>query len=47
MSLSFRFAATDDEALVLRFIRNLAEYEKRLDQVVASETLRKLAEDTP
>ncbi len=37
MSLTIRPAAPGDEALVLSFIRDLAEYEKLLDSVVASE----------
>ncbi len=35
--VSFRFAVEGDEALVLYFIRALAEYERMLDQVVATE----------
>lgn len=37
--LSFRFAGRDDAALILRFIRELAAYEKMLDDVVATEEL--------
>ena len=37
MSLSIRPAQTGDEALVLSFIRALAEYESLLDKVVATE----------
>ena len=37
--LSFRFAQRQDVPLILDFIRQLAEYEKMLDQVVATETL--------
>ncbi len=37
MSLSIRSAQPGDEALVLSFIRALAEYEKMLDDVVATE----------
>jgi GNAT superfamily N-acetyltransferase len=37
MSRSIRSAKPGDEALVLSFIRDLAEYEKLLDSVVASE----------
>lgn len=36
---NFRFATEDDAALILDFIRELAEYEKMSDQVVADETL--------
>lgn len=32
-----RFATREDAPLILEFIRNLAEYEKMLDQVVATE----------
>ncbi|MBC1563238.1 GNAT family N-acetyltransferase [Listeria booriae] len=35
--LQFRFAAEGDVPLVLRFIKELAEYEGMLDQVVATE----------
>ncbi len=35
----FRFAAEKDTALILRFIKELAEYEKMSDQVVADEDL--------
>ena len=37
--LSFRYANENDVSLILQFIRELAEYEKMLDQVVASEEL--------
>lgn len=37
MTLSIRTAQPGDAALVLRFIRDLAEYEKLLDQVEARE----------
>ena len=37
--LSVRFAVPEDTALILRFIRALAEYEKMSDQVVATEEL--------
>jgi GNAT superfamily N-acetyltransferase len=41
MSLSIRFATADDAALILTFIRGLAEYEKLLHEVEATEeTLR-------
>ncbi len=39
--LTFRFATEDDCALILRFIKALAEYEKMADQVVATEDLLK------
>jgi len=35
----FRFATEKDTALILRFIKELAEYEKMSDQVVASDDL--------
>lgn len=35
--LTFRFAAETDTALILQFIRELAAYEKMLDEVVADE----------
>ena len=37
--MRFRFATENDCALLLRFIRQLASYEKMSDQVVASEEL--------
>lgn len=41
MALTFRFAEEADTSLILRFIRELAEYEHLLDQVVTDEeTLR-------
>lgn len=39
--LSFRFAQEEDVALILHFIKDLAEYEKMLDEVVATEELLK------
>ena len=36
---AYRFAEEKDAALILRFIRELAEYEKMLDEVVATEEL--------
>lgn len=39
--LSFRFAEEKDCGLILHFIRQLAEYEKMLDEVVADEELLK------
>lgn len=38
-ALTFRYATEKDTALILSFIRELAAYEKMLDQVVASEAL--------
>lgn len=35
--LSFRFAAPEDTGLILQMIRELAEFEKLIDQVVADE----------
>lgn len=35
----FRYAQPGDEPIILRFIRELADYEKMLDQVVATEEL--------
>ena len=37
MALTFRYAEKADTALILRFIRALAEYERMLDLVVADE----------
>ena len=37
--LTFRFATEDDCALILRFINELAKYERMSDQVVATEEL--------
>jgi len=37
--LTFRFATEKDTSLILYFIRELAEYEKMLDEVVATEDL--------
>ena len=39
MTMTFRFAKEDDCALILRFIRDLADYEKMSDQVVATEEI--------
>ena len=39
MELTFRYAERKDTALILKFIRELAEYEKMLDEVVATEEL--------
>lgn len=38
-ALTFRYAQEGDAALILQFIRELAEYEKMLDEVVATEEL--------
>ncbi len=38
-NLTFRFAQPQDTALILQFIRELAEYEHMLPQVVATEEL--------
>ena len=35
MSMEFRNAERKDTALILQFIRELADYEKMLDEVVA------------
>lgn len=37
--LTFRYADHNDVALILQFIRNLAEYENMLDEVIADEAL--------
>lgn len=37
--LAFRYAERKDTALILRFIKALAEYEKMLDEVVATEEI--------
>ncbi len=37
--ISFRFAEKEDVSLILSFIKELAEYEKMLDEVVATEEL--------
>ena len=39
MAVTYRFAAREDTGLILQFIRELADYEKMLDQVVADEKL--------
>lgn len=38
-NIDFRFAEEKDVALILHFIKQLAEYEKMSDQVVATESL--------
>ena len=40
-TVKFRFASPADVSLILQFIRELAEYEKMLDDVVATEELLK------
>lgn len=37
--MEFRFATREDTALILEFIKELAEYEKMLDEVVATEEI--------
>ena len=37
--VNFRFAKRQDVPLILKFIRELAEYEKMLDEVIATEEL--------
>ncbi|HNW87140.1 MAG TPA: GNAT family N-acetyltransferase [Candidatus Limiplasma sp.] len=39
MPLAFRFATQEDTPLILHFIRELAEYEHMLDQVIATESV--------
>ncbi len=39
MKFEIRYATRDDAALILKFIRELAEYEKMLDEVIATEDL--------
>ncbi|RFZ79304.1 GNAT family N-acetyltransferase [Lacrimispora amygdalina] len=41
MELTFRYAQESDTALILEFIKELADYEKMLDEVVATEELLK------
>ncbi len=41
MELTFRYAQESDTALILEFIKALADYEKMLDDVVATEELLK------
>ena len=38
-NMTFRFAQKEDAALILHFIRELAKYEKRPDQVFATEEM--------
>lgn len=35
--MNFRYAEREDTALILQFIRELADYEKMLDEVAADE----------
>ena len=37
--MEFRYAERRDTGLILQFIRELADYEKMLDEVVADETI--------
>lgn len=39
--MNFRYAKETDAALILEFIKGLAEYEKMLDEVIATEELLK------
>ncbi|NLI21509.1 MAG: GNAT family N-acetyltransferase [Clostridiales bacterium] len=39
MAFSFRFATKEDTGLLMRLIRGLAQYERMLDQVTATEAL--------
>lgn len=39
MNLTFRYAEESDTALILQFIKDLAQYEKMLSEVVATESL--------
>lgn len=38
-NLSFRYATKDDSALILKFIKELADYEHMLNEVIATEDL--------
>lgn len=38
-NIEFRFATIEDTPLILKFIKELADYEKMLDEVVATEDL--------
>lgn len=38
-NLSFRYATKDDSALILKFIKELADYEHMLNEVIATEEL--------
>lgn len=39
MKVTFRYAQKKDTALILKFIKELAEYEKMLDEVIATEKI--------
>lgn len=39
--IEFRYAVEKDVPLILQFIKELADYEKMLDEVVATEALLK------
>ncbi len=41
MGVTFRYAEESDTALILEFIKDLAEYEKMTDEVVATEDMLK------
>lgn len=41
MDLTFRYAEETDAALILQFIKDLAQYEKMLDEVIATEDMLK------
>lgn len=41
MGIEFRYAEEKDTALILQFIKSLADYENMLDEVVANEMLLK------
>ncbi len=41
MDVTFRYAEESDTALILEFIKDLAEYEKMTDEVVATEDMLK------
>lgn len=41
METTFRYAQESDTALILEFIKELADYEKMLDEVIATEELLK------
>lgn len=40
-NMTFRYAEEKDTALILEFIKELADYEKMLDEVVATEAFLK------
>ena len=39
MSTEFRFATVEDAALIIEFIKGIAEYEKMSDEMVADEAM--------